>query len=241
MKALKLWLLAIPLSLTACNATMPDIMQTGADVAGAAGYNNQAQLVRGLKDTLELSSDRATGNLSETGGYSNNPLYRIGLPANLQPIAKSLRQFGFGSQLDKVESLMNQGAEQAAGEAKTVFITAVRNMTITDALGIVRGSDTAATEYFRQQTEASLRQRYLPIIQQNLQQVGFYNQYQQLLGTYKQLPIANKPDLDLEQHVLNQSLNALFKEVGVQEQLIRRDPVARGSAIIGSVLGAKNR
>ncbi len=239
MRTLPVWFLAIPLSLTACNATMPEIMQTGAAVASATGYNNQAQLITGLKEALELSSHRASGNLSEAGGYSNNPLYRIALPENLQPIAKSLRQFGFGSQLDKVESLMNQGAEQAAVEAKEVFVAAVRNMTVTDALGIVRGSDTAATDYFRLQTEASLRQRYLPIIQQNLQQVGFYNQYQQLLSTYKQLPIANKPDLDLEQHVLNQSLNGLFKEVAVQEQLIRKDPIGQGSALIGKVFSAQ--
>lgn len=234
-KSLKPWLLLIPLSLTACNATLPEIMQTSADAASSAGYTNQAQLVRGLKETLELGSSRASNTLSQTGGYSNSSLYRINLPANLQPIAKNLRQFGFGSQLDKVESLMNQGAEQAAVEAKDVLISAVRNMTVTDALGIIRGHDTAATDYFRQQTEANLRQRYLPIIQQNLQQVGFYNQYQQLLSTYKQLPIANKPDLDLEQHVLNQSLDGLFKEVATQERLIRKDPLGQGSALISKV------
>jgi len=141
--------------------------------------------------------------------------------------------------MDQVESLMNQGAEKAAVEAKAVFVDAVRNMSVTDALGIVRGNSTAATDYFRAQTEASLRQRYLPIIQQNLQQIGFYNQYQQLLGTYKMLPIANKPDLDLEQHVLNAALDGLFKQVGVEEQLIRKDPVGRGSQIIGAVFGPK--
>ena len=235
MKALKILLLAAPLTLAACNASMPEILQTSADVASASGYGNQAQLVRGIKDALELSSGRAANSLSQTGGYSNNPLYRIELPQSVQPIASTLRQFGLGGQLDKVEALMNQGAEKAAVEAKDVFISAVRNMTVTDALGIIRGHDTAATDYFRQQTESTLRQRYLPIIQQNLRQIGFYNQYQQLLGTYKQLPIANKPDLDLEQHVLNQSLTALFKEVATQEQLIRKDPVERGSAIIGAV------
>jgi hypothetical protein len=165
----------------------------------------------------------------------NNSLYHIDLPSSLQPMAKTLRQFGLGGQLDKVEALMNQGAEKAAVEAQEVFVTAVRNMSVTDALGIIRGSNTAATDYFRQQTETTLRQRYLPIIQANLKQVGFYNQYQQLLGTYKQLPIANKPDLDLEQHVLTQSLDALFKEVGTQEKLIRKDPVGQGSAIISAV------
>lgn len=232
-------LVALPLSLVACNATLPQIAETGANVASAAGYNNQAQLIRGIKDALELGSNRAATSLSANGGYANNPLYRIELPANVQPLAGKLRQLGLGSQLDKVENLMNQGAEKAAVEAKAVFVDAVRNMSVTDALGIIRGSNTAATSYFRSQTEASLRQRYLPIIQQNLQQIGFYNQYQQLLGSYKMLPIANKPDLDLEQHVLNAALDGLFKQVAVEEQLIRKDPVGRGSQIIGTVFGQK--
>jgi hypothetical protein len=112
-------------------------------------------------------------------------------------------------------------------------------MTITDALGIIRGSDTAATNYFKQHTEMTLRQRYLPIVQKNLQQIGFYQQYQQMLSTYKQLPIANKPDLDLEQHVLTQSLNALFTQVGEEEKAIRKDPIGRGSSAIAAVFGRK--
>lgn len=236
---LKTCLLALPLSLMACNATLPQIAETGANVASAAGYNNQAQMVRGIKEALELGSNRAATSLSATGGYANNPLYRIQLPANLQPIAGSLRQLGLGSQLDRVEMLMNQGAEKAAVEAKTVFVDAVRNMSVTDALGIVRGNSTAATDYFRNQTEASLRQRYMPIIKQNLQQIGFYNQYQQFSGTYNMLPLANKPSLDLEQHVLNMALDGLFKQVAVEEQLIRKDPAGRGSQIIGAVFGPK--
>ena len=132
---------------------------------------------------------------------------------------------------------MNQGAERAAVEAKAVFINAVRGMTVTDAMGIVRGSNTAATEYFRQRTEADLRARYLPIIQNNLRQIGFYSQYQQLLAGYQKLPIANKPDLDLEQHVLTQSLNALFTQVGEEEKAIRKDPLGRGSSAIAAVFG----
>ncbi len=228
-------LLALSLTLAACNATLPQIAQTGADVAGSAGYNNQAQLVRGIKEALELGSSRAATSLSATGGYANSALYRIELPDDLKPVGNTLRQLGLGAQLDRVEALMNQGAEKAAAEAQAVFIDAVRNMTVTDALGIVRGHETAATDYFRQQTENSLRQRYLPIIQQNLQQIGFYNQYQQLLGRYNALPIANKPNLDLEQHVLERSLDGLFRQVAVEEKLIRQDPVGRGSQIIGAV------
>jgi hypothetical protein len=226
-------LVVLVLSVAGC-AELSQVLQTG---AGAAGQSDQAALTRAIMESLEIGSTRAADLLSKSGGYSNHPLYRIRLPEPIQPLANRLRQFGLGGQLDRIESLMNQGAEQAAVEAKTVFIDAVRAMTITDALAIVRGHETAATDYFRRQTEVSLRQRYLPIIQANLRQIGFYRQYQQLLTAYKQLPLANKPDLDLEQHVLTQSLNALFSQVAEEEKLIRKDPLGRGSSAIAAVFG----
>lgn len=223
--------LAATLCLGAC-AEMSQVLQSG---VGTAGTSNQSTLSRAVKESLELSSTRAADLLSKAGGYQNSALYRIRLPEPVQPIASRLRQFGLGGQVDQIEKLMNQGAERAAVEAKGIFINAVRAMTLTDAMGIVRGSDTAATAYFRQHTETELRQKYLPVIQDNLRQIGFYNQYQQLLSAYKQLPIANKPDLDLEQHVLTQSLNALFTQVGEEEKAIRKDPIGRGSSVIAAV------
>lgn len=221
------------LALSSC-AEMSQVLQSG---AATAGQSNQSALTRAIKESLELGSTRAADLLSQTGGYANSPLYRIKLPQTVQPIASKLRQFGLGGQVDRIEALMNQGAERAAVEAKGVFINAVRGMTVTDAMGIVRGTNTAATDYFRQRTETDLRARYLPIIQNNLQQIGFYNQYQQLLSAYKQLPLANKPDLDLEQHVLTQSLDALFAQVGEEEKAIRKDPLGRGSSAIAAVFG----
>jgi hypothetical protein len=225
--------LALGLSLSSC-AEMSQILESG---AGSAGQPDQAALTRAVKESLELGSSRAADLLSKTGGYQNSSRYRIKLPEAVQPLATRLRQFGLGGQVDRIEALMNQGAEHAAVEAKAVFINAVRGMTVTDAMAIVRGGNTAATDYFRQRTEADLRQRYLPIIKSNLQQVGFYNQYQQLLTAYKRLPLADKPDLDLEQHVLTQSLSALFTQVGEEEKAIRQDPLGRGSAAIAAVFG----
>jgi len=224
---------ALIMSVAAC-ADMTQLLQAGTHVAGQA---NQGALSRGIKEALELGSTRAADLLSQTNGYFNHPVYRIRLPEAVQPIAGSLRQLGLGGQVDRIEQLMNRGAEQAAAEAKAVFIDAVRAMTITDALGIVRGHDTAATDYFRRQTEASLRRRYQPIIQANLRQIGFYDQYRQLLSAYDKLPLANKPNLDLEQHVLTKSLDALFAQVAEEEKLIRQDPLGRGSRAIAAVFG----
>jgi hypothetical protein len=226
---------ALTVGLGGC-AEMTQILQTAAETSGPS---NPSALASAIKESLELGSTRASDLLSRAGGYQNSPVYRIRLPEAVQPIAGRLRQFGLGGQVDRVELLMNQGAERAAVEAKAVFINAVRAMTITDAMGIVRGNNTAATEYFRRHTEAELRQRYMPIIQNNLKQIGFYQQYQQLLSAYKQLPMANKPDLDLEQHVLTQALNGLFTQVGEEEKAIRQDPLGRGSSAIAAVFGRR--
>ncbi len=230
-----LLIVALAVSCAGC-AEMSQILATPSGGSGTSATNSSL-VGNAVKASLELGSTRAADLLSKSGGYSQHPVYRIELPQQVQPIAARLRQFGLGGQLDRVEALMNQGAEQAAVEAKAIFVGAVRAMTIPDALGIVRGGDMAATEYFRRQTEVALRQRYQPIIQRNLEQLGFYRQYQQLLTTYQQLPLANKPDLDLEQHVLTASLDALFKQVGEEEKLIRQDPLGRGSSAIAAVFG----
>jgi hypothetical protein len=225
--------LMLGLGLSACTE-VSQILQSGAATAGRA---DEPAFTRAVKESLELGSTRAADLLSQVGGYQNSARYRIRLPEAVQPVATRLRQFGLGGQVDRIEALMNQGAERAAVEAKGIFINAVRGMTVSDAMGIVRGGNTAATDYFRQRTEADLRQRYLPIIKSNLQQVGFYNQYQHLLAAYKRLPLADKPDLDLEQHVLTQSLDALFTQVGEEEKAIRKDPLGRGSSAIAAVFG----
>ena len=221
------------ISLGGC-AEMSQMMESG---GSSTGQPSESTLARAVKESLELGSTRAADLLSQAGGYQNSPVYRIKLPESVQPIASRLRQFGLGGQIDQIEKLMNEGAEHAAVEAKALFVSTVRQMTVTDALGIVTGSNTAATEYFRQHTEADLRLRYQPIIKSNLQKIGFYSQYERLLSAYNKLPVANKPSLDLEQHVLTQSLNALFTQVGEEEKAIRKDPMGRGSAAIAAVFG----
>ena len=227
--------LVLLVSTCAACADLSQVLNTGAQVSQAAGYN-PAQLSKGIKDALALSVTRASEQLSESGGYSERR-YRIQLPDEVQQIEAVLAQFGLDSQINQVETLMNRGAEIAAAEAKTVFLQALADMSVDDAIGIVRGGDTAATEYFREQTQSSLRQRYETIMENQLEQLGFYRQYQQLLSAYTLLPIANKPDLDLEQAAINQGIAALFDQIAQEEVKIRENPVEQGSLLIASVFG----
>ncbi len=222
-------------SLTAC-ANLTQVLDTGTQVSQAVGYS-PAQLNGAIKEALQLSITRAADQLSASGGYEQNNRWRMALPESVQPVADKLKQLGLAGPLNQVESLMNRGAELAAAEAKGVFLEALNAMAVPDALGIIRGGNTAATDFFRTVTEAQLRERYNSIMQSQLQQLGFYKQYQQILTTYKALPMANKPDLDLEQYAVNRGLDALYGQIAAEEQKIRANPLEQGTALIAAIFG----
>ena len=160
------------------------------------------------------------------------------LPKAADPVTDTLRKFGLGSYVDQLETAMNRGAEKAVASGAPVFKNAINAMSVDDALGIIQGGDTAATQYFRGETENSLRQRFQPIVEENLRKTGFYDQYQTLLGAYDKLPLTNKPNLDLESYVIDNSMDQLYTRIGQQETLIRQNPMQQGSALIGAVFGS---
>ena len=234
-KIIKCALIAVVAALGGC-ANLGQVADSGVQLSQAMGYN-PAQLSSAVKEALELSAVRATDALSESGGYANSPQFKIALPDDVQNIASTLRSFGLGGYLDNVEVLMNRGAEKAAEQAKPFLIDAIKNMDVTDAIGIVRGGDNAATQFFRSQTESSIREHYQKIAKEQLDQLGFYGDYKQLLNAYKLAPIPNKPDLDLEARVIDMGLNALFSQIAEEEKKIRENPVEQGNVLLGSVFG----
>lgn len=237
---MRLLTLALFVVLSGCanmEAMMPWV-QAGAQTASAMGYDGGDKVANAVKQTLDISSTRAITALSAADGYSTAG-YKIRFPAQVASMTSTLRQFGMGSYVDKVEGAMNNAAGQAAAEAAPLFKQAIAGMEVTDALGIVTGSSTAATEYFRSKTETSLRSKYESIVTAELKKTGFHDQYRTMIDVYNNLPIADKPSIDVEKYVVDQGLDAVYARMAVEESLIRQDPVARGSALIGAIFGAQ--
>lgn len=236
-KLLSIVPLSLGLALAGCQnmeAVMPWVSM-GNDMAKSAGYNTDEKLASGIKEALVKGTDAAAAQLSQEGAMN------MRLPEAAQPVANTLRQFGLGSYVDKVETAMNRGAEKAVAAGAPVFKNAINAMGVDDALGIIQGGDTAATSYFRGETESSLRQRFQPIVEENLQKTGFYDQYQTFLAAYDKLPLTDKPNLDLENYVIDNSMDQLYTRIGEQETLIRQNPMQQGSALIGAVFGANSQ
>ena len=229
--------LAAALVLTGCstlqNADLDSILGGGTD-----GGLDEATVLAGLKEALMVGSGNASTQTSTVDGFLGNELIRITMPDQLQGAASTLRTVGLGTYVDELEVAMNRAAEQAAGEARQIFWSAVASITIADAFAILRGHDTAATEYFRDQTEDQLRARFAPIVAEKTESVGLGQLYGQLSGAYEGLPLTGKPELvDLDAYVTDRALNGLFTVLAEEEQAIRHDPVARTTDLLRRVFG----
>jgi hypothetical protein len=207
-------------------------------LALAASPLSESTTASGLKDALRVATERAVQSTSKTNGFLDNPSIRIGLPGKLSSVATALRGIGMGAQVDELEVAMNHAAEKAASEATPVFVDAIKQMSFSDAQGILSGGDTAATQYFQKTTTEPLRTRFSPIVAQAMKNVGVSNLYDNLVSSYTSaIPFASAPKLDLNAYVTDETLDGLFTVVGEEEKKIRTNPAARATDLLKQVFG----
>jgi hypothetical protein len=208
----------------------------GAALAASAGAATDWNAA-GVREALGVATDRAVALASQPGGFLDNPLVHIKLPKTLRKIGSALRTVGMGQQVDELEVGMNRAAERASKEAKPVFVDAIKGMSLQDAVGIVRGGDTAATDYFRTATEEKLRARFKPIVASSLSGVGARKQYDAVVARYRTLPLAEPTTLDLDDYTTKKTLDGLFKLLADEERKIRKDPAKRTTSLLKKVFG----
>jgi len=214
----------------------------GMDLEGlllGTGPLDEGTVASGLKQALQVGTERTTSTLSAPGGFSSDPGLRLRLPGELGALAQGLRTIGMGAQVDALEASMNEAAEQAAAQAVPVFASAIASMSIADAFTILDGPEDAATRYFQDRTSDALRARFEPVVSASIAQVGLYGLYAKLVARYEAIPFATKrPALDLEGYVTDRTLEGLFSRLATEEARIREDPAARTTALLRRVFGA---
>jgi hypothetical protein len=227
---------AIPLALFLIGCKNVDLQQVS-DVLAEYQQTplDEKTVVNGLKEALQVSTRNTVSQTSKSGGYSNNPLIKIVMPEKLSKVESTLKNVGLGSYVDKFELQMNRAAESASVEAKQVFIKSILNMSLTDGWNILKGSDDAATQYFKRTTGSELTDKFRPIITRSMNNVGFYSDYKKLMSSYDKLPFTTKPDLNIENYILEKSLDGLFLMVAAEEKKIRTDPAARVTDLLKKV------
>ena len=204
---------------------------------GLADLSNQ-DAASGIKGALSQGAASAIGKLGVPGGFSNNPKVKIPLPPALDEVAKGMRMMGRGKDADELVAAMNQAAEQAVPEAKTLLMSSVRTMSIEDAKKILTGGDGSVTQFFRDKTAAPLAVQFLPIVKKSTDQVGLAQKYNQLAGEGAKLGVGKGDSANIEEYVTHKALDGLYTMIGEEEHAIRQNPAAAGSAVVSKVFSA---
>lgn len=200
-----------------------------------------AEVGEGLKEALVNGISKGSDRVSQLDGYFKNPEIKIPFPPEAKKVEDKLRQIGMDKQVDEFIVTLNRGAENAAKEAKPIFISAIKQMTIEDAWGILKGNENAATNYLQRTTSAALKEKFKPVIQASLDKVNATKYYSDLVNTYNKIPFVEKVNPDLNEYATNLAMRGLFLQIEKEEKNIRKDPLARTSDLLKRVFGTQQK
>ncbi len=235
---------AFVISLSACGGTGPtldDLTKTAEAVLGdsQSGLLSNADITAGLKEALTKGSSAVVGQLGQQNGFSNDPTIRIPLPQTLLKARNYASKIGMEKSFDDLELRLNRAAELATPKAKSLFVGAIKDMSVQDASGILKGPDDAATSYFRGKTGPSIQSAMRPLVDDALAEVGAVQSFNQLLKQYNAIPLAPKVEADLSGHVVEKGADGIFLYLAQEEKAIRTNPVKRTSELLRRVFGAQ--
>ncbi|HEY4324620.1 MAG TPA: DUF4197 domain-containing protein [Mucilaginibacter sp.] len=194
-----------------------------------------AEIGNGLKEALQQGTAKSSDQLSALDGYFANAAVKILFPPQAEKAEKKLRQLGFNKLCDDVILSLNRSAEDAAKQAKPIFIDAIKQMTLQDATNILTGNQDAATQYFKRTTSAQLTKAFRPVIQNSLNKTGATKYYGDAANQYNRIPFVTKINPDIVDYATQKAIDGLFYQIALEELNIRKNIGARPSPLLQKV------
>lgn len=224
--------------------------KTGEAIGSSIGIGSKSSssmteelAAKGLKEALSQGTNIAANQLGQVDGFLTNAAVKILFPPEARKVESTLRSIGMGSVCDQVITSVNRAAESAVVEAKPIFVEAIKQMSIADAIRILTGPKDAATQYLMQTSGQALMAKFEPIIQSNLQKTNATRYWSDAVNAYNRVPFVEKLNPNLTQHVNQKATDGIFLMVAAEEAKIRENPSQRIGSVLQDVFGwaDKNR
>jgi hypothetical protein len=203
--------------------------------ANSSGISS-SEIVSGLKEALAIGAQKSGDKLSATDGFFKDAAVKILLPEQVRKVESKMRMLGLGKMVDNAELSLNRAAEDASKTAAPIFISAIKKMTVTDALNILKGSDTAATGYLRKTASPELINAFRPIVEASLIKVDATKYWKDVFNAYNKFT-SSPVDTDINSYVTTKALDGIFYYVAQEETGIRKNPAERVTDILKKVFG----
>jgi len=201
----------------------------------------EEEVVRGLRQALEIGSNLASNKASTIDGFLLNQAIKIPFPPEAQRVESTLRDLGFSRLTDDFIVALNRAAEQASKDATPIFVDAIRGMTIQDGMRILRGSENEATMFMRNATYDRLVEVFKPTVERALDATLATKYWTDITTNYNRIPLVQRVNPDLSAYATGKAIDGLFTLVAEEEAKIRRDPAARTTELLKRVFGNQSR
>ncbi|MEM6963356.1 MAG: DUF4197 domain-containing protein [Bacteroidota bacterium] len=230
----KIALLVVCFQLVSCTELQNILGTVGADQL------TSEQIGNGLKQALEIGIGKGSDRLSAVDGYLKSQ-YKILLPEQAQQLTNRLQKVpGFDKVEDKMIERINRAAEDAAKSAKPIFVSAIKQITFQDAMGILKGEKNAATQYLNLTTQTQLYNEFQPVIVRSLNKFNVLDYWEDAINTYNKIPFVEKMNPRLDDYITNRALDGLFSMVEKEELNIRNNISARTSDLLKKVFALQD-
>lgn len=229
-----------------------ELMQMAQPTSSSDQPLTQTEVNGGLKEALIVGINNSANILGATDGYYKDDLVKILLPPEADVIVQNVSKIPGGNELiEEVLLKINRAAEDAVKDAKPIFINSIKSMTFSDAVGILKGGEDAATQYLHDTTYDKLFTLYQPKIEASVEKklVGNISTGQSwdtlteqwngiaksVLGQFAGF----KPvEVELDEYLTEKALDGLFLKIAEEEKKIRKDPMGQASDLLKRVFGS---
>jgi hypothetical protein len=223
--------LLVFITLTSCD-TLNQVAQAAVPTQSTP---STLDIGNGLKQALEIGTGKSSDQLSAVDGFFGNAAVKILFPPEAQKAEKTLRGLGMGKLCDNVILSLNRAAEDAAKQAKPIFVDAIKQMTLQDVTNILLGNQDAATQYFKRTTSSQLSAKFKPVIQGSLNKVNATKYYTDAAKAYNKVPFVSKLNPDISDYATQKAIDGLFVEIAKEELNIRSNLGARTTPLLQKV------
>jgi len=200
------------------------------------GSLSNDEIISGLKEALTIGTQNSAVKLGTVDGFFKDAALKILMPPEAQKVTTTLRSMGMSSLVDKAILSMNRAAEDAASGVGEIFINAIKDMSIADGIQILKGGNTAATDYLKTNTSKSLNEKMRPVIETSLKKTDATKYWNDVFTNYNRVS-TKKVETDLTSYVTQKAMDGIFISVAQEEQKIRKDPAAQVTGLLKKVFG----
>lgn len=197
--------------------------------AGRLYSLTEADAAAAIRQMLELGTQQ---NMSRA--FSREMIMAAIFPEDVRKTLNTLNQLGLTGEIDRFTNTMATASEKAATASVPVFVSAINRMSFTDAVRIVKGGGTSATDYLRANAGSELRQSIRPHMQAALDEYKLNEAWSRIMKPAQTL-LGDRFNLDLANLMAGMVSEKMFQQMEEQERQVRSNASARTTPLLQKV------